>query len=249
MATIAIGDIHGNAPALDDVLGQVRNEAGREDTVVFLGDYIDRGPDTRACIDALLRFRSDISARVVCLCGNHEDWMLRTLADPCSHSWLMGMEALDTIRSYSGDAEFAIREAMFSAGLELYVAKRPLPYDLFFASLPEAHRLFFQELVVACETPDCVCVHGGLDPHVARLDEQARDAVIWGTRNFQEEYAGEKPVVYGHWNNADVDSTGWPSPRSIGRTIGIDTIAHGVLTAIRLPDLRLFQSSRYDAHR
>lgn len=48
MATVTIGDIHGNAPALHDVLGQLRDEAGPEDTVVFLADYIDRGPDTRA---------------------------------------------------------------------------------------------------------------------------------------------------------------------------------------------------------
>jgi len=47
---------------------------------------------------------------------------------------------------------------------------------------------------------------------------------------------------YGHWNNADVDSSGWPKPRIAGGTIGLDTIAHGVLSAMRLP--RLHQSAR-----
>src|SRR3989442_11777396 len=103
MATIAIGDIHGHAAALGDLLGQLRSEVGPDDTVVFLGDYVDRGPDTRACIDAILQFRDDVRSDIVCLCGNHEDWMLRTLRDPRRHSWLMGMEALDTIRSYSVD--------------------------------------------------------------------------------------------------------------------------------------------------
>jgi serine/threonine protein phosphatase 1 len=53
--------------------------AGRGDTIVFLGDYIDRGPDSRACIDATLDFRGRSAARVVCLRGNHEDWLLRLI--------------------------------------------------------------------------------------------------------------------------------------------------------------------------
>jgi predicted phosphodiesterase len=51
LATIAIGDIHGNLSALNDVLAQLRSEATSDDTVVFLGDYIDRGPDSRGCVD------------------------------------------------------------------------------------------------------------------------------------------------------------------------------------------------------
>lgn len=47
MSTIAIGDIHGNLTALTDLLGQIRGEVRRADTIVFLGDYMDRGPDTR----------------------------------------------------------------------------------------------------------------------------------------------------------------------------------------------------------
>jgi serine/threonine protein phosphatase 1 len=76
MATIAIGDIHGNHSALIDVLDQIRSEVDAGDTVVFLGDYIDRGPDTKRCIDAILSFRQEVKAEVVCLRGNHEDWLL-----------------------------------------------------------------------------------------------------------------------------------------------------------------------------
>jgi hypothetical protein len=43
------------------------------------------------------------------------------------------------------------------------------------------------------------------------------------------------PVVYGHWNNEELDGDGWPRPRVIGRKIGIDPIGHGVLTAVRIP--------------
>ena len=74
MATIAVGDIHGNLQALNDILEQIRPCSGRGETVVFLGDYIDRGPDAKGCVDAILRFRREVEAEVVCLIGNHEDW-------------------------------------------------------------------------------------------------------------------------------------------------------------------------------
>ena len=76
MATFAVGDIHGNLSALRDVLDQIRGEVRRRDTVVFLGDYIDRGPDSKGCIDAILKFRDESVATVVGLLGNHEDWLL-----------------------------------------------------------------------------------------------------------------------------------------------------------------------------
>jgi serine/threonine protein phosphatase 1 len=55
--TVAVGDVHGNLAALIDLLGQLGAELRERDVLVFLGDYIDRGPDTRGCIDAILEFR------------------------------------------------------------------------------------------------------------------------------------------------------------------------------------------------
>src|SRR5690349_6632760 len=124
MATISIGDIHGNLDALVELLEQIRGEVGGNDTVVFLGDYIDRGPDTRGCVDAILAFRRDVPAEVVCLLGNHEDWLLRTLHDHSRHSWLLGMEAFDTIRSYSSDAALVLSEEVTNAGTELYLGRK-----------------------------------------------------------------------------------------------------------------------------
>ena len=76
MATIAIGDVHGNLPALDDLLKQIAAVVAPGDTVVFLGDYIDRGPDSRGCLDRILSFRDETPAVVEALLGNHEDWFL-----------------------------------------------------------------------------------------------------------------------------------------------------------------------------
>ena len=78
MSTIAIGDIHGNLRALEDLLSRITPELNAGDTVVFLGDYIDRGPDAKGCIQTILDFRRTTNGRVVTLLGNHEEWMLRT---------------------------------------------------------------------------------------------------------------------------------------------------------------------------
>ncbi len=90
---------------------------------------------------------------------------------------------------------------------------------------------------------------GCLDPRVAAVHEQPRHALIWGTQSFPREYHEADTIVYGHWNNATMNAGGWPTPMSAGCTIGIDTISHGVLTAVRLPDPKFFQCVRYDVPR
>jgi serine/threonine protein phosphatase 1 len=247
MATVAVGDVHGNLAALADLLGQLRDQLAEGDVLVFLGDYIDRGPDSRGCVDAILTFRHESRAEVVCLRGNHEDWLLRTQQDYARHSWLLGMEALDTVRSYSPDAERTLREALREAGLRLYLGRCDLPYDVFFEAVPPPHRAFFAELELYFQSDDCICTHAGLDPRVTGLADQTVESLVWGHAAFPADYRGEQTVVYGHWNNADFDAHGWPTPRIAGNTIGIDTISHGVLTAIRMPDRHVFQSARHAA--
>lgn len=248
MATLAIGDIHGQLKPLCDLLERVRPNIGADDTVVFLGDYIDRGKDTRACVDAVLDFKATVPARVVCLCGNHEEWMLRTKDDYTHHSWLLGMEADDTIRSYSHEAADAIRAAAREARGDLYGGLCALPYELFFEALPPTHRQFFETLGLFHETPECLCTHGGVDPAIENLAGQGR-ALVWGARGFPDEYARDQVVIYGHLNNAHVDEDDWPHPRVVGNTYGLDTIAHGVLTAVRLPGPYVLQSARYERRR
>ena len=175
--------------------------------------------------------------------------MLRTRQDYTRQSWLLGMGALDTVRSYSPDAARMLRDACREAGLRLYLGGCDLPYDLFFDAVPPSHRAFFSQLALSFESDDCICSHAGLDPRVARLADQTREALVWGNAAFPADYRGETTVVYGHWNNADLDSHDWPGPRIAGNTIGIDTVSHGVLTAIRMPDRRLFQTARHGATR
>lgn len=177
--------------------------------------------------------------------GNHEDWLLRTLRDYSRHSWLLGMEAFDTIRSYSAEAMQTLRDAAAKAGPELVLGSCALPYEAFFDHVPAEHIRFLEALRLYHRTTDCLCTHGGLDPIVDAVEEQSRDALIWGAPTFPEQYRGLETVVYGHWNNALLTERGQPAPRIVGQTIGIDTISHGVLTAVRLPDRAVFQSALF----
>jgi serine/threonine protein phosphatase 1 len=219
MATFAVGDIHGNLDALRDLLDQLALEAGRGDTIVFLGDYVDRGRDSKGCIDAILGFEQSVDAEVA------------------------------AIRSYSAHAEETIRAAATGATGALYGGTVQLPYDAFFDCVPRDHIQFFEGLRLCYHNPDGICSHGGLDPRVADLREQKRMALIWGAGGFPESCRGDQVVVYGHRDNALVNGDGWPLPAEEVGTIGIDTISHGVLTAIRLPDRRVFQSARYITNR
>ena len=136
----------------------------------------------------------------------------------------------------------AIRSAMSEAGLRLYITKYELPYRLFVDAMPASHREFFAGLALYHETPDCICTHAGIDPAVHVLADQPPRALVWGVASFPAEYDGDTPVVYGHRNDATAGADGWPMPNVVGNTIGVDTISHGVLTALRLPDRTVFQS-------
>ena len=245
MATFAIGDIHGNEPALRDLLAQLTPFIVPEDVVVFLGDYIDRGPSSRGCVDRILEFQQTCPAAVVTLLGNHEYSLLKTQADFSRHSWLIAMDAGPTIASYSPSAAEILRREARQAGGRLYGEEYLLPYELFFDALPHAHLNFFRGLKSYHRTPEALCVHAGIDPDRGDVASQPEKMLVWGTHRFPERYEGSELIVYGHFSNAVLDSDDWPRPLVRDNSIGIDTIKHGVLSAIQLPGRRVFQSARY----
>lgn len=247
MATFAVGDIHGNLPALRDLLDAIRPALLATDTVVFLGDYIDRGSGSKQCVDAILEFASSHAGPTVCLGGNHEDWMMRSYRDHTAHSWLLSMKGFATIGSYSADAEVVLRAAASKAGTGLYADDAlQLPYDMFFEAMPAAHLQFFDSLRLTYDDPHGIYVHAGFDTRLP-LEAQTRDTLLFGRNDggFPEEYRGERVVVYGHRNDALLDTDGWPSPRMTDHTIGLDTSYHGVVSAVQLPGRRVFQSGRH----
>jgi serine/threonine protein phosphatase 1 len=98
-----------NSAALSDLLNRLMPELSSDDWTVYLGDYIDRGPDPKGCIDQILGLHDTARGSAVALMGNHEDWLLKTCRNHTRHSWILGMEAFETIRRYSREAEHLLR--------------------------------------------------------------------------------------------------------------------------------------------
>lgn len=227
----AVGDIHGRADLLADLLRQIAADArasrhaGRA-TLVFLGDYVDRGPDSRGVIETLLTgLPQDLDAHF--LKGNHEAILLGFLNDAARlDHWLMnGGE--ETMASYGVDTEWLSR-----------LRASPETWRKTFADvLPEAHLRFFKSLELSVSYGDYLFVHAGVRPAVP-LEAQVEADLIWIRAPFLEypEPFG-KIVVHGH--------TPGPDPVTRSNRIGIDT---GAIFTDRLTALRLKGGSRSFLH-
>ncbi|HBP16457.1 MAG TPA: hypothetical protein DEA08_01520 [Planctomycetes bacterium] len=238
MSTVAVGDIHGRSDLLAPLLEALREELAADDVLVFLGDYVDRGPDVKGCLELLAQWRAAPPCATHFLRGNHEDWLLRSRSDPTTHSWVLGMDGLSTVRSYDAGVAEELRAELASQGQRLLLEKTPISYERFFSLLPASHLELLDALELAVETPDAVCAHAGYDASRSAA-EQDPQVALWGP-GFPEAYdpgEGGKPLIYGH--HADATPAG---PRVVGRAHGIDAVAEGALLALRLPEGRWISS-------
>lgn len=215
----AIGDIHGHSGLLTELLGRIVAHAqarakGRQPVLVFLGDYIDRGPDSRGTVDLVLNPPRGFAAHA--LLGNHEQAMLDFLDDPEEgQHWIRWSPA--TLASYGLDGE----------GAADGVGRRNLR-DRLIAALPADHLDFYRNLETMVAYGGYAFVHAGVRPGVP-LKAQTRDDLVWIREPFLDWPAPfEKIIVHGHSINA--------RPVFRRNRIGIDTGAYstGVLTALAL---------------
>ena len=220
----AVGDIHGRLDLLEAILALIEADAESSGhverrTLVFLGDYVDRGLDSRGVVERLIGgLPQGFEAHF--LKGNHEAILLNFLDDAWSlDNWLVnGGEA--TMLSYGVDTG---RLARLRAPSEAW-------RQAFAAVLPESHFRFFKSLKLSVSFGDYLFVHAGVKPGVP-LAAQTEADLIWIRGPFLE-YAGpfEKIVVHGH--------TPGEQPAIRSNRIGIDTgaVFTGRLTALRLQD-------------
>lgn len=218
----AVGDVHGRLDLLNPLLDAIEADAANSDAerkvVVMLGDYVDRGPDSRGVIDRLLHLPQGDGRERRLLRGNHEDRMEAFLSDPelgpgwCDYG---GREAL---RSYGvtppamrGDADGWARAAR-----ALNKAMGP------------DHRAFLCDLEYSVVIGDYFFAHAGARPGVALADQSQQD-LMWVRNAFlSDPRPFERVVVHGH------------TPQDVlvadHRRIGVDTGAYatGVLSAVRL---------------
>ncbi|MCB2112622.1 MAG: metallophosphoesterase family protein [Parvularculaceae bacterium] len=212
----AVGDIHGCAALLGALLELIeKDSAGAPARLIFLGDYVDRGADSKGVIDALLKVKAERPDSIF-LKGNHEQAMLDFLERPdLNEEWL----------HWGGD------KTLESYGVGDVWTRRPDTLARDFARrLPEAHRSFLRELTLYEVLGDYAFVHAGFKPGLA-LDAQAPEDCLWIRSAFHNARADERPdkiVVHGHHPVKKPLDAGW--------RIDVDTGAvwSGALTAIVL---------------
>ncbi|PPD45939.1 MAG: serine/threonine protein phosphatase [Methylocystis sp.] len=219
MRIYAVGDVHGRADLLDRLAALVDADlrAGdcEEAITVFLGDYVDRGLDSRGVIERLSQ--KEFPTPIVTLRGNHEDAMLRYLDDPAMlDQWAM-FGGLVALTSYGVDV-----------GLEMRHGGARAVHAAFMARFPQTHRRFLEETQLSAEYGDYFFCHAGVRPHVP-LERQDPDDLMWIRHEFlYHRGAFGKVVVHGHTPHLEVES--------LENRINVDTQAFktGVLTAVVL---------------
>lgn len=214
MSLIAIGDVHGCAETLDRLLGRL--ELSADDHLVFVGDYVDRGPDSKGVIDRLLALREEVPCTF--LRGNHEAFMLDYLDHGALQAWRSN-GGLDTLQSYLNGTSDEVR-------------------------IPAAHAEFVRATELYYETPGFFFVHAGLRPEFSVEENKQRfgeDVFLWERSHMKAAVLEwEKPVVCGHTPQEK------PLNRERLISIDTGCVYHthprlGRLTAVRLPEREFVQ--------
>lgn len=247
--TYVVGDIHGHAVLLKALIDTIKKTFTKHDKIVFLGDYIDRGENSKGVIELLVNLKNNYPHQIICLKGNHEQWFLDTYYDYSKISWLISMEGMSTIRSYSKEAVKLIQEAIKHLGAELLFLKdknkRPkLPYHYFFNTVPESHIHFLKTLELFYEDESLICAHAGLDVDGPPLEYQTEDDLLWThTKSMLVEWKGPKTLVVGHTNTEKILSGQKGQPIITQHSVFLDTGSpkSNVLTSVRFPDRKILQ--------
>ena len=220
-----IGDIHGRADLLRRLVELLRADSaerspGGRPMLMFLGDYVDRGPASRAVLDEMVRLKSDDGFKVFCLCGNHDQFLLDVIDQPSMGAMWLNFGGGATLASYgvrppqSGDPA-----AWANACEELGKA------------MPEEHLEFLRNTSLYSTFGDYVFVHAGVRPGVPLARQNGNDlTAIREPFLAAADPAPGRVVVFGH--------TPFREPLVQPRKIGLDTGAcvTGRLTALALQD-------------
>ena len=217
----AVGDIHGCADLLSAVFARIDDDLKARPTAepvqVLLGDYIDRGSNSRQVIEMLIARQRQ--HRLIPLKGNHEECASQFLHDPSALSRWKNIGGLNTVRSY-GVTPTRSDDPRSQHEVAAALTK----------SMPESHRRFLQGLPLSFTCGDFFFAHAGVRPGVA-LQEQSQQDLLWIREDFllHEEDFG-KIVVHGH--------TPAREPEIRANRINIDTGAYatGRLTCLVLED-------------
>jgi len=217
--TYVIGDIHGRSDLLDQIVEEIKRDLERspvaEGLTVTLGDYVDRGPDSRGVLDRLAR--NPFPTRYIALKGNHEALFEAFLRDPTVASQWRRWGGLETLHSYG----VPVAQVMVGKGFE--EASSALRQ-----SVPQEHFRFLGSLRFSLSLGDYFLCHAGVRPGIP-LEHQQPEDLLWIREEFlNSRMSFGKVVVHGHTPTA--------SPEVLPTRINIDTgaFATGRLTCLVL---------------
>jgi len=215
MRVYAVGDIHGCLIELDSLLATILNDAAGYDgerQLVFLGDYVDRGPDSRGVLDRLLAPPEDFDPRYIL--GNHDQTFLDFLENPSLFRDWRDFGGRETLMSYGvTPPRFDDEEAYSQAR------------DKLRSAMPQSHLDFLRSLQYSVTIGSYHFVHAGVRPGVP-LDRQSPEDLLWIRDEFLLSNTDHgKMIVHGH--------TPMEEPVKLSNRISVDTgvYATGKLTA------------------
>lgn len=233
MKTFVIGDVHGRCAQLHGLLGMIPRHDG-EDTLVFLGDLIDRGPDAPGCVDLVMKMCKENPERVICLRGNHEQ-MLLDFIEGSANLWITPVTGGE--RTFE---QYVQKRLQVDKEQDLENARRDVE-----KSVPAEHLDFFNSLPYFHEDEYAIYVHAGLE-----LEKHPREtspqALLWmRDMSFYKNYRG-KPCIFGHTPTPLLPLLGRLGRHGIYMShsaIGIDTgyNVQSPLSCLSLPDFALYQ--------
>jgi serine/threonine protein phosphatase 1 len=178
MAEYIIGDIHGCAETTKALVEQVLIPA-KGDTLVFVGDYIDRGSNSKAVVDYMLQLMQNTEIKVVSLRGNHEQMLLDAMTNAESFETWMFNHGESTLRSYGLDP------SQINAGN-------------LSESLPQNHLKFLRSTTFYYESGDYLAVHAGFDFNHHDFKKN-REAMLWTRQMVPDLTATQgKTIIHGH---------------------------------------------------
>lgn len=213
-----VGDIHGQLSKLLKLMNTIEKEISDNDTMIFLGDYIDRGKDSYSVIEYL----SGLSGKYkICfLKGNHEDMFMKYYTTGKGYDLYMINGGMATITSYKK----ALGEMR----------------------LPEKHKKFFNSLNLFYEGDDFIAVHAGLRPVYAGPANQDHEDILWIREDFfLADFRWDKTIIFGHTPTPTINNSERVYSDIKRNIIGIDTGAmyeDSPLTCLRWPDKKIFQA-------
>jgi len=213
-----IGDIHGHLSKLKNLILDIKSDIKPDDLIIFLGDYIDRGPKSFEVIEFLLKLKSENN--IVCLLGNHEDMFCRFVSVGDNRNSYMANGGKYTLKSYRRNLK----------GFRI----------------PESHKRFYNSLKLYYESDSFIAVHAGLNPRVSNITEQTRHDLIWIREDYYRyDRRWEKTVIFGHTPTIYINKSKDVYIDNERNIIGIDTNAMSEgfpLTCIRMPDGKIYKA-------